>query len=437
MQLINFSNIEKWVFSLYFVITTIIFLYFFKTAPPLIHDQLLYFNLSDKLLNNHLNLFITSFENRGFAYPLLLSLVKIIIPMFIIGKSLFIFYLVNLTLFHISNIFLFKLIKIISIRAGLFFLIVSSFNIINLSFTTTILSESLSLFIISAVVYLLLRNPKRYFQFLSLGFLSALLIFTRLNAIVCLIAVSFYIGLRELRWKRYLNLSAFFIGVALVLLTSLLNVYFTTSNLSLFSPETLKSSDTKYPNGIIYFKMEASVDTRFESPEMLYINTENFKINRECSGLINCQIHYLKQEPLAYLGMILTHLFILFDRTYIKLYIEDVFAVNNLLRFCNYFVLSGVLIYLSFFKKNNKQTIFANTSVSIISINMLPYLPTVVEARYSAPLYAIFLSLFSLYIVDLFKLKKNEMFKSILTQVIIIFLFFLISNEIAQTLYIG
>lgn len=421
----------------YFIITSAIFIYLAKNVPPLIHDQLLYFNLADRLINNHFNIFVTNFENRGFAYPVFLALVKFFSNPFLQGGNLLIFYFANLLLFHISNFVIFKSLKMISENFALAFLAISSFNIINLSFTTTILSETLSFFIISLIFYLFFNKKKNLIYFFGLGFLSSLLVFTRLNALVPLILISVYIGFLQLAQRRYLNIIIFSLGCLIVLLVSVVNVYMTTNRIAIFSEDTLRSGNTKYPSGIIYFRQEGSMDKRFESPEILYINVENFKIDRACSGLINCQLHYLRQDPKAYFSMISAHLFAIFDRTYLDLYIKDIFAVNNLLRFANYFVLSGVILYVMFFRKSEYQKVFSQTAAIFILINILPYLPTLVEPRYSAPLYPIILVLFSIYIISFSELKNYQKIKYLAAQLTMVLFFFLISNQIAGTLYIG
>ena len=119
------------------------------------------------------------------------------------------------------------------------------------------------------------------------------------------------------------------------------------------------------------------------------------------------------------------------------MYIKDISAINNLVRFFNYVLLSGVLIYLILLKKDSRNKFFTKISLIIIVFYIVPYLPVFVDPRYSAPIYPILFALFSIYIVKLLKQPFTVMIRYLSLQLIMILIFFYISNQILTTLHIG
>lgn len=427
---------QKRMIIFYLIITSLIFVYFVRSAPPLIHDQLLYYTLATNLVNNNFNIFITNFDNRAFVFPTFLAFFKIIFSLFGQGSNLMLFYFVNLILFHASNFFIFKSIN--NKLYGSIFILLSSLNVINLGFTNVLLTETLVVFLITSIFYLLLNLKQLDCKWIfTFGILNSLYVYTRPNAFVPFLLIVFYVVIKEFMTKKYLNVATFLTGCLTVFSIGIANTYITTSKLAFFTEDVFRSSLTKYPPGIVDYKFEGSIDNRFESPEMRYTNVRNLRFNKDCTSILDCPIYYLKQAPQEYAGMLLTHLFALFDRVYLDLYIDDIFAVNNILRFLNYFVISGVILYLLFLQKDLRMKFFIKLSVIIIFANILPFLPTMVEARYSAPLYPIILALFCIYLIALFKLKILQRIKFILAQSAIILFFFLISNQVLDSLYIG
>lgn len=440
----------KLIIFLYFVVTGFFFIFFVKNSPGLIWDQIGYYTHATVLIENHFNIFATDFGNRTFVYPTFLAIVKFIssqgqnIQPVWGSKDLFPFYLVNLFLFHISNFLIFKSVNKLSRNFAYLFLFISSFNVINLNFTVLLLSEILCLFFVSLIFYLLINLKQSFRWFLFLGLANALLVYTKPTALILFCGITIYLIIRQLALKKIYKLLPFLLGSLVVFSIGITNTYYIDKKVNLFSKGLDGLARQEYAFGINYYKYDSCIDKICEkpdgtyTPDMLYTNQENFKLTKNCYAPLDCQIHLIKQNPAAYFKMIFAHLFAVFDRTYfIEVYIKNVSAINNYVRFFNYLLLSGMIIYLLFFKKYSKLKSFTNVSLITIVFYIIPYLPVFVDARYSAPIYPILFALFSIYIIKLLKQPFSVIIRYLSLQLIIILIFFYISNQILATLHIG
>lgn len=439
----------KLIIFIYVVVTSFFFIFFVKNTPGLIWDQIGYYTYATALIDNHFNIFTTDFGNRTFVYPTFLAVVKFISsqgqniqPVW--GEGLFSFFLTNLFLFHISNFLIFKSVSKLSRNLAYLFLLISSFNVINLNFTALLLSEILCLFLVSSIFYLLINLKQSFMWFLFLGLASALLVYTKPTALILFCGVTIYLIIRQVAFKKIYKLLPFLLGSLVIFSIGITNTYYIDKKVNLFSKGLDGLALQEYAFGINYYKYDSCIDKICErpdgnyTPDMLYTNQENFKLTKNCSAPLDCQIHLLKQDPAAYFKMIFAHLFAIFDRAYfMEVYIKDISAINNYLRFFNYLLLSGVIIYLLYFKKYSKLKFFTNISLITIVFYIIPYLPVFVDARYSAPIYPILFALFSIYIIKILKQPLPIIIRYLSLQLIIILIFFYISNQVLDTLHIG
>lgn len=440
----------KFIIFFYLIITTAFFIYFVRNTPGLIWDQIGYYEYATILIDNHFNILTTDFGDRTFVYPAFLAIIKFIsstghnIQPVWASKDLLPFYLVNLLLFHTSNFLVFKSLNKLSQSFANIFLLISSFNIVNLGLTNMLLSENLCLFFVSLIFFLLINFKQSFRWFFFLGLTGALLVYTRPASLILFFGITIYLIIRQMALKNISKLLPFFLGSLMVFSIGITNAYFINYRIQLFSEKTKGLALAEYAYGINFYKFDSCIDKICAlpdgsyTPQMLYTNKDNFKLDKNCTSPLGCQFHLIKQNPKAYLTMIFAHLFAVFDRTYLlEVYIKDISAINNYLRFSNYFLLSGVLIYLLFFKKDSKLKLFVNIATIISLLYIISYLPVFVDSRYSAPIYPILFALFTLYIIKLLKQPFLIKIKFLSLQLIFILISFYISNQILNTLHIG
>jgi len=438
MGILENNLLKRLIIYFYLFSTTLIFIYYVKQAPPIIYDQLQYYKLAHQVISNNFNPVTTNYDNRTFVYPTFLALNHTFLSLFGQEYNLFFFYIVNLSLFHISNLFIFKSIEKFSKKIAYLFLFFSSFNVINLGLTNMLLTENLSVVFASLVFYLLTNQQQNYRWFFTLGLTSAFSIFTRPAALIPFLFIALYVISKQIRLGIFKPLIFFLIGSALIFLIATLNVITVTNKFGLFTEGASGLALHQYKVGIYLYKTNTTLDSKFKDPFMQYINWDNYyKISRHCNSPLNCQVNYIKQDLPTYTVMILGHLFSIFDQLYlIDAYVSNTDNVSHLLRGTNYLILSGVLIYIFLVEKRRKIKFFTFLGTLYIGINLLPYLAVPVEPRYSAPIYPIILALFSMYTYHLFKQSTKSRVGLLTLQAIFIISFFAISNQIQSTLFV-
>ena len=139
---------------IFIVISFIFFLKLVHNPQPVVWDANGYYYFGNKLYENQFNVFNLDFGNRTYVFPLFISILIAIANVLKVNEFSIIYFF-NYLVFLASIIFVNKVIEQKNKKISFIFLILSSFNIINLSFTNTILTESLVIFFVCFLFYLL------------------------------------------------------------------------------------------------------------------------------------------------------------------------------------------------------------------------------------------------------------------------------------------
>jgi hypothetical protein len=191
-------------------------------------------------------------------------------------------------------------------------------------------------------------------------------------------------------------------------------------------------------DGVKSFKYETTVD-KVNLPSIYYLNNQANNLQYlDCKHAFNCVTLYFKKDPVKYILILAIHSFTLFDRSFIDLYVENIYKTDNLLIIYNYVVLSSVVCFLIFFVKKYikkyKKILFS--IIMLVLGTLLIYIPTVVESRFSTPIFPLLTIMSAMYFYSLYKEKRLSKIKIICCQLLIMFMFAIISYLISQTITI-
>lgn len=429
---------QKYIFKdhifeyIFLTISFLIFTFLLLEPQKLTYDAASYYNLSSFVNSREFDILNINFSFRTYGFPLFVGFL-IFISNIVNCNSLYFIFFINYLLFIGSIFLIFKILKKLNIKIANIFLIINSINIINLSFVNTVLTESVMIFIVSVIFFLLNSNKSKFNIFLLGSFLAYSVMIRPSNLvlfIICTIYV-FYIYKNNIKlWFIYL------IPIIFIFTISFLNVYNIEGKVSLFTKSTNGIYDMQIMSGVRSFKYETSVQENVKTPSIWYINSNVSEFtNITCKGSFNCLTKYLLENPFKYLVIIIIHFFTLFDRNYINTYVSNINNIDYILIVYNYLILSSAIVYFVFFNKQfliYKKIFF---SIFILCFSLLSiYLPTVIESRFSSPIFPLVTIFSSLYFYEIFKIGKNKNVLNILfLQFLIIILFSVISYLIFQT----
>jgi hypothetical protein len=449
---INFENCKDtltnvlfakkgYVFVMYGIITSLICVQLIKYAPPLIYDSSQYWDLSDSLIKANLNIFTFDFDIRTFVQPFYLAILKIVANYLYLNPRFFIFG-VNIVLFHFTNLLIYFVAKRFSEKSANIFLILSSFNYITLSFANTFLTENLAIFFTATLFFLLTKNSKKFLDLFLVGLISSLFVYTRPSSLLLFFAIALFVIVFTLVKKRaYKLLIAYLIGVSLIFSIGLINTYNIEKKIAFFTSPTRGIYDMQIRLGIMIIKFEGSIDKTFSDTTLIYFNNKNNDTMASMCRLVpalDCFKKYLIKDPFGYALSVSMHLFNIFDRRYWQTYIADVRHDNLILQFCNYVILTGALIYLLLFKIKNKYFPFIFTALYLIFFTLLIYIPTVVEPRFSAPIFPLIVLIFSIFVNNFSKLPSWTTKMRYISIIAVLVICCFIMSELTQlTLYNG
>lgn len=407
---------RHWFIIFYFLITLVIFCWLvIQKEKNLLYDDLVYDILSNKLIENNFNLFTTKFNySRTFFFPLYLAVIKSISHWFLPTFGLLYYYLINLLLFHGTNLLIYKALQKYSRRASIIFLIACSVNIITLSFSVLVLTETLAMFFTAIIFYLLLINKQTIYHVALLGIFASIYVFLRPSASILFACVFLYRMIILLKEKRYIYMSVFVVSAGAIFLISAANIYMTTGKINIFSNQTINIVSWHMQRGGSIIKYEGSIDPHRNEPNMYYVlPATRFLFDK---SILNIR-----------LPVVLLRFFTLFDRVYIDTYIRNVNNPDNIMRLGNYFVLSSVFFYFLFFH-DKKFKLISRLVLFLTAATMIIYLPLIPESRYSVPVFPLLLAITSLYIAMLFQKKKWIVAMILGGQIILMTLLFALSN---------
>lgn len=427
-------NKKFWIVFIYLLVTSLFFRHFLKNAPILIWDAGQYWDLADKLIKNNFNIFTTDFGMRTFVFPLFIGLLKSLAAFFQMNSQIFI-YVINLILFHIGNFLIFTRLSQHNLKVANIFLIFSTFNVINLSMTNVVLTENLAAIFVTVIFFLLTKDIFKVDHALLTGLIAALYVYTRPAAMILLICISVYIFFISFKNKS-LHIFYFIIGVLIIFSIGLINVYNTEKRLAFFTNQTNGIYDMQVRRGAGIMKYETSIDKTQKSPQLFYLNQKNIIFEKiACEKAFDCFTKYLIKYPVEYMVVNLTHIFNLFDRTYLETYVSQVKSQNFLLQFYNYFIIASAIMLFIHGKLNNLKVVY--TAVFLIIGSVLIYVPTIVEPRFSAPIFPLIITLAAFSMKYFVKYVGVEKVRNLTLLFFFIGIFFIISELVRLNLYNG
>lgn len=422
----------------YLFFTTLIFIILLINPQKVTCDAQVYLELGNGLYRNCFNLFRFDFGLRTFLFPLYLSCI-ILVSNFLHLSQIYLIFFVNLFLFHFSNFLIYKVLKKKDIKIASLFLLLSSFNIINLSFVNVILTESLVVFFVSCLFYLLnfdfVKKPKILF---FIGLVASLNVFTRPSNLFLFILIILYVFVKvKFNLKKIL---IFFIPIVFVFGISSINTYNNENVFSFFTQKTKGIYLMQVQEGYRSLKYETTLDINHPFPKMFYVR-KNYDSNLvfNCSSVSKCLFVYFKYDFNNYMVTLFLHLFNLFDRIYFNTYITDIGDISYSLIFLNYFVISSTICFFLFFPRNKKFSLLIRRIFLLIFGTLAIYLPTLVEPRFSSSIFPLLLVLTAIYLysfLNLFK-KRNFIFirRVFSAQIFIILCFIIISYLMSFNIY--
>ena len=371
----------------------------------------------------------------------------------IIKKNPFhVIFIVQLLVFHLSNLVLFTTIKKYSTSASIFFIALSSFNVINLSFTNLLLTENLSYLFLALIFYFFLKEKKKAIDLIALALVSSLAIYIRPAFLLMYIAIFLIIGYKLLiKNKNVKYFILFFVFSLTVLSIGGINTYINSKTIGILNPRSTGEYVEQIYHGSFLMKYETNIDINEKSQIMQYVyKGRYYLLNNKCKdvlltcigiyespicpkALIDCQIQSLQSKPYDYVTLTSLHLFNFFDRTYIDTYINKITDRNIFMQLGNYLVISSFILYF-FVKKNKKFRSLLFIITFFIAINTILYLPTKVEPRFSSPIFPLLLIVFCFYILDI---VKNKQYRYLWINGIFVGLFFIMSELVNLTLKVS
>lgn len=427
---LNKKHIFEYIFLL---VSFVIFVFLLLNPQKLVYDAAGYYNLGQNIYNNNFNIINTNLSVRTYGFPLFISFLIFLSNLLKLNPLSFI-YFGNYLVFVLSIFFIYKAIALKNTKIANVFLLINSLNIINLSFTNTILTESFMVLPIAILFYFFSLKKFNRLNLFLIGIVLSFSVMVRpSNLFLFLICTIFVvIQIRE----NILKIIWFLIPVLLIFLVSFLNVYKNENKFSIFTTQTKGIYDLQIIAGVNLFKFETSVN-----PELpVFASYQNKQVSNlsilKCESAFNCLILYFKKDPIKYVSILGIHSFVLFDRNYISTYVENIYKIDNLLIIYNYIVLSSVVCFFIFFIKKYiikyREILFS--IIILICGTILIYIPTMIESRFSAPIFPLITIFSAIYFYSLFKEKKENKIKIVCCQLLIIFIFLIISYLVFQTM---
>jgi len=422
------------IFEYVFLLSSfIIFIFLLFNPQKFIYDAEGYYNLGYSIYLNHFDVIGTNLYFRTYAFPLLIS--------FLIGLSnlfklnlMYVIFSANYLFFVLSIFLIYKILVRKSVKVANIFLLINSFNIINLSFLNTVLTESFMILPIAILFYLFSFKKYSRLHIFLIGFISALMVMIRPSNLFLFLIVTIFV-LFQIR-KKIKYLFWYLIPILLIFSISFLNVYKQENKLSLFTTTTNGIYDGQVKSGVGSFKYETSV--RSDLPAIIwYLNNQASELtSQSCKSASNCIFTYMKKNPIKYISILAIHTFTLFDRSYINTYVENIYKIDNLLVIYNYIVLSSVVCFFIFFIKSYikryRKILFL--IIFLIFGTLSIYIPIGIESRFSAPIFPLMTIYSAFYFYSLFKENRINRIKIIGIQLLFILLFTIISYLVSQTI---
>lgn len=231
-----------------------------------------------------------------------------------------------------------------------------------------------------------------------MGFVAVLYVYTRPSALILFIFLLVFVVYRAVRARSFLPIITFLAGSAVVFSVGILNVYINDKRLGLFTGSASEIYNMQIRSGPVWMKYETSVDSNYPLPNMYYVNSKNVIFRSiPCNDAAHCAVTYLTREPLRYFNSFALHLFNMFDRTYLDIYVGRIMNRTTWLALVNYVVIASVMVYWLFFPvRPHFRSLLLAIGVIIFG-SVVVYLPTVVESRFSAPLYPLLLVIFAIF----------------------------------------
>jgi hypothetical protein len=397
---------------LYFLVSGLMFYFFYHNAPPITGDAWLYDHWSTSLVKQNLDFINFDFGIRTFVYPTFLGVIKLLGG--ILGLNYYkLIYLVQFVLFHLTNYLIYQTLRKASLRISAIFMIVSAFNIINLSFVNLLLTENITSFLLALIFNKLSKNQFSTLDSLINGLALSLLYYVRYSFLPLVLCAGTLFIYKLLALKKVLPLLALIIGLCIPLLIGGMNITNTTGQLSFYNDRSSGQFIEMVYQGEYMMKYETSIDPKAPSQIMQYIYKKNYFFTKSCkqklvlcisdyrkgckTTLINCWLKALVSKPIEFVVLNMAHTFNLVDRVYYDTYVRNDANRSLLLRVGNYLIISSLPLLLVLFSLKQKERRIIFTAIVLIVGTLLIYIPTKVEARYSAPVFPLFILIFATY----------------------------------------
>lgn len=412
----------------FIVISLLISIKLISNPQTIAYDAQGYFDLGKHIFDNKFHILSINFNIRTFIFPLYVAFSILISKIIHVNDFQFIYFL-NYLVFLFSILLVFKTINDKNKIISYLFLIFSAFNLVNLSFINTILTESLTVFFVCMLFYLLNLNLNSRMILFLVGLFSSLNVITRPSNLFLFICLTIFI-VTSFR-KNLPRIFYFFLPVILIFGLSTLNVYKTEGHLGLFTNATQSLYAPRVRDGVKYMKYETIVDSRFVNHGVFYQNLMPQNIyDPTCKTTLGCMWSYFFRYPIQYLTLTGLHAYNLFDRMYLDTYIPNFSTVDVPLMIYNYLVLSSVICYLIFFLKTESLKYVRMFLVILLLFagTIVIYLPSIVEPRYSSAVFPLLTLLASFHFFRLFQKRKAAKIRNILLfQTCLILFFFVVS----------
>lgn len=427
------QKIVKFSFTFFLLFSFLIFFFLFNHPQAIVYDANGYYYYGTKLYESNFNVLNFDFDNRTYIFPLYISCL-VALSKLIKVNDIGVIYFFNYLLFILSVYLVNKAISAKNKIASIFFLILSAFNIVNLSFTNTILTESLVILFVCAL-FLLLNSEHDNKNIFLLGLVSSLNVLARPSNILLFFCIFIYVSI--LIRRNIYKILLFILPVIIFFGISVVNVYNIENRIGLFTNKTQNIYEMQVRVGERYLKYETSVDKNYKNADIFYENKLAMDLyNEKCKKPFNCLISYFIKDPVEYSIILGIHTFNLFDRVYINTYVESMDNIDNSIVIYNYLILSSFLCFFIFIfdLKKFKNDINLYISFFILLFGTISiYIPTVIESRFSSSVYPLFIMMTSFYFVDIYKKRNGKLIrKTIICQFLIIFFFLILSYLIRQ-----
>lgn len=436
-RLYRFFSREFWYVIAYLVISVFVFSYFFRHPQNVMGDNSHYLSLSSALMDKNFDVLHFDFEMRTYVHPTYLALARM--PAKFLGLSqIHSIYLFNFVLLLLANYFIYLRVRTFDRVVARAFLIVSSLNVFTLSFANTNLTENTSIFF-TALLFYFLTGKDTAVKLFGAGVTAGLFMYTRPSAIVLFFVVLLLVIGRGIFQRKIKRTLFFFIGAVLPISVGMLNTYNLDQRVALFTTRTQGIYEMQVANGPQWIKYETSADRNLKYQQLFYTHPRNDKfIELQCKGTVGCILTYFKTYPVDYVLSLGHHVFNIFDRVYVYNYVTDLEGRGVLLSFINYFMLTAVFIGGLFFTYS-KQWLASLGVVAVIAFGLLSiYIPTIVEPRFSAPLYPFIFMVFCYYLVQMYKSSDRALKVRILfLQISFVVMCFLLSDMVSITVING